>query len=103
MSSVLMVSADNGRTTYAAFLRAQGLTVNKTASPQDAQQLLADGMLPDVIIADSLFPGSEIGPAEFVRDLRFRLDEAVSIVVTCGLAGPENPDLFRLAGADFLL
>jgi len=103
MPSVLLVCADDHRPIYAEHFCAQGLIVCEAADPAAAQQRVLAEPPPDVVIADSTFPGSPIDAIGLIHDLRLRLDDATSIIVIAAAAHAEDRASLRLAGADLFV
>jgi len=101
--SILIVADDDGREMYAEYLRAHGFVVCEASGPEEAHRCLNDRITPDVVITDLEFAGDSTAGEALIRDLRFRLDDATSIIVVCGFARGEDRDRARAAGADMFL
>src|SRR5437762_11743409 len=98
MPFVLVVGLDDEE--CMDFLRAQMFVVRSVAHPEATDKLL-DEMTPDVVIID--LNSSQPDAARFIRDLRFRLDDATSIIVMSALRRQEDHALLYASGADFFL
>lgn len=102
MPSVLIVAEHDEREMYAEYLRASSLIVCEASNPEQAGRCL-ERITPDVVITDLTFGGSRDAGDALIRDLRFRLDDATSIIVVCGYAREEDRERARIAGADIFL
>jgi DNA-binding response OmpR family regulator len=100
--SVVLVSSYDERAMYGEFLRDHRLVVDDFARPEEAIAFL-DHSVPDVIVTDFVFVGSEVDGPSFIRSLRVRLDEATSIVVVSAFGRQEDGERARAAGADRFL
>ena len=103
MPSVLIVAGHDEREMYAEYLRANGIIVCEAADPVEADRCLNERMTPDVVITDLAFGGNAEAGDAFIRGLRFRLDDATSIIVVCGYSRGEDRERARRAGADVFL
>jgi CheY-like chemotaxis protein len=103
MDSALVVFSFDGREIYSEYLRANGFVVYDAGQPEGAMAKLEAGLIPGVVVCDAVFLGSGIDAASFVRTLRQRLDDAVSIIVVAGLVREEDRESLRAAGADAFL
>ena len=98
MAVVLVVGLNDE--TCLEYLRAQGFIVRGPVSPEATGKLL-DDTTPDLVIIE--VSGSQLDAATFIRELRFRLDDATSIIVISGLRRQEDRVALNAAGADFFL
>ena len=99
---VLLVNSYDERGMYGEFLRHHRLVVDDFARPEEALASL-NHHVPDVIVTDFVFTGSEMDGPSFIRSVRARLDEATSIVVVSGYGRQEDGERARAAGADLFL
>src|SRR5687767_4404250 len=90
--TVLLLDGGDARAPYAEYFRANGLIVYETTRPEDALKQL-DTVTPDVIVTAF---GQTI-PSSVIGELRTSVDDATSIIVTCG---DEDREQARNAGAD---
>ena len=99
---VLLVNGFDDRDLYAEHFRANDLLVYNAATPEHALAQM-ERAEPALVVTDFVFQQSALDGPAFIRELRARLDDAVSIIVVSGFAREEDRAAARAAGADMYL
>ena len=102
MVSVLLVGDADSFALHAEHLAGAGIRPLTAASPEDAYVHL-DIHPPDVVVTHWSFRNTAIASADFIRELRFRLDDATSIIVVSNGTEEDDRQKARAAGADAYL
>ena len=100
--TVLFVDGSEDSRLYIDALSDRGLRVVHTARPEDALHSLGRE-LPDVVVTNLVFADGAIATAEFIRDLRTRVDAATSIIVLTQYVRLADRESAAAAGADLFL
>jgi DNA-binding NarL/FixJ family response regulator len=100
--TVLFVDGSEDSRAYIDALSDRRLRVVHAARPEDALHSLARE-LPDVVVTNVVFADTAIGAAEFIRDLRTRVDAATSILVLTQYGRLADRESAAAAGADLFL